>query len=225
MLRRLAFGLLFCAIAIPPLAMGQDACAQLGVDCSHPTTTQRPIDDGNSRSTRSDSRSERESAADSDTAEGYAYMKQASGSRAHFVAAENSFKAALENVTDYGPAQLGLCQLYGHHAERYEEALAACKIASRSRRFAHGRQTRKWITGTLMVELNLNLRRQSHAAEVEMWKKACVLTTDRSQPGSTVDPAADSSKFLADCAIWVKNLNAEVAKLDIEVKAYIKKNP
>src|SRR6185436_18672097 len=149
-------------IAIPPLAMGQDACTQLGVDCSHSSTRQRPPEDDNNRSTRSDSRSERASAADTYTAEGYAYMKQASASREHFNAAEKSFKAALENVTNYGRAELGLCQLYGHHAERYEEALAACKIASRSRGFAEGRQTRKWITGTLMVELNLNLRIQSH---------------------------------------------------------------
>jgi hypothetical protein len=218
MLRRLAFGILFSAFAIPPFAMGQGACAELGVNCSHSTTQQRPSDDGNNRSS-SGSRAERESAADSYTDAGYDHMKLAA-SPAHFFAAENSFRAALENVTDYGPAELGLCQLYGHHAERYEEALAACKIASRSRGFAHGRQTRKWITGTLMVELNLNRRLKAHAAGVQEWNKICVLTTDRSQNGSTVDPSANSSQFLAACATWTKNLDAELAKLNIEVSAY-----
>lgn len=33
---------LFIALLSPAPAHGQSACAQLGVDCSHPTTTQRP---------------------------------------------------------------------------------------------------------------------------------------------------------------------------------------
>lgn len=232
-MRRLSLALLVCAFAVPPFAAGQDACAQLGINCPHPITPQRPSDGDNSNKNnnssdnsaepergRNESRAERESSADTHTVTGYYFLNRASVGPNYFNMAESSFKTALMSVGGYGRAELGLCELYGHHAERYEEALAACQIASRAGGFANGRQVRKWIKGTLMVELNLRLRRQLNDKGHAQWASKCELTTTRSEDGSAVDPAADSAKFVADCARWGKTLAAENTKLNRDVEAY-----
>lgn len=232
-MRRLSLALLVCAFAVPPFAAGQDACAELGIKCPHPITPQRPSDGDNSNKNnnssnnsaepergRNKSRAERESSADTHTVTGYYFLNRASVGPNYFNMAESSFKTALMNVGGYGPAELGLCELYGHHAERYEEALAACQIASRAGGFANGRQVRKWIKGTLMAELSLRLRRQTYDKDYARWTSACGLTTAKSEDGSTVDPAADSGKFAADCDRWVKKLGAQNVKLSRDVDAY-----
>jgi hypothetical protein len=212
------------------LVHGQ-ACGELGVDCGHPSTQQRPSGDDNSGSSGSDNNNDDDGLDASDYAWNH-YSKgndsrnryEQSGSYLDFVAAQSEFQNALANVNGYGPAELGLCQLFAQ-AKEYVKAIAACQVALRSDDFAHGRKMKKWIRETLMPWIDLRQRRHQINDEFAQWKRICTWSTSPSSNGSTVDPSANITQFVAECAKWHARLLTQDTQFDKDEKTYKARHP
>ncbi len=134
--------------ALPVIAYGQSACAQLGVNCSHPTIQQTQPSSRPSPTT-----SPQQPAMTMLQRPRTQAMLRIGGTgradQAHFSEAYQQFQNAFANIAQYGPAELGLCRLY-ERSGAYGNAITACRIATESHRFAHGRAVKKWLENEMI---------------------------------------------------------------------------
>ncbi|HEY2393096.1 MAG TPA: tetratricopeptide repeat protein [Candidatus Angelobacter sp.] len=222
--------LLALVLGLSTRGYGQSACAQLGVNCSHPNIQQtqpssRPTPHYQPPPDNSDH-------ASSATDAGYAAYRRywSSGSQADFSEAYQQFQNAFANIPQYGPAELGLCQLYERSGD-YVKAIAACQIATESHRFAHGRDVKKWLLKEKIPFLTIDLHQEIYKGIVAEYDRKCGggetanqfnsgIVAAESEQGLTVDLRANTSQTVADCSKAAGDIVLRASTLNNEIDAW-----
>ena len=222
--------LLVLGLALAARARGQSACAQLGVNCSHPNVQQtqpssRPTPHYQPPPDSNDS-------ASSATDAGYAAYRRywSSGSQTDFNEAYQQFQNAFANIPQYGPAELGLCLLFERSGD-YGKAIAACQIATESHRFAHGRDVKKWLLKEMIPFLVIDLHQEEYKGVVAEYDRKCGggetanqfnngIVAAESEQGLVVDLRANASQTVADCSKAAGDILVRASALNNEIAAW-----
>lgn len=230
--------LLLSFLAGPVIARGQSACAQLGVNCTHPTTPQRPPGDNNKRggSVYEPQLSNKDQAWNL-TAEGgtAAWHYSQSGSLSDYQASYNLLMQALAKQPNYGAAEFQLCRLYWY-AKKWSDALTACNAS-----IQHGAGGKEYpqikvkFVKSEIPYLQLMHHRQEHDTAVAKYSAACGsggvatqfssafgITTGESEQGLPVDLSASVMQTVASCQQQAAALAVDAQAIDHEYAAYQK---
>ena len=227
--------LLALVLGLSTKGYGQSACAQLGVNCSHPNIQQtqpssRPTPHYQPQPDNNDH-------ASSATDAGYAAYRRywSSGSQADFNEAYQQFQNAFANIPQYGPAELGLCRLYERSGD-YGKAIAACQIATESHRFAHGRDVKKWLLKEMIPFLTIDLHQEEYKGAVAEYDRKCGggetanqfnngIVAAESEQGLAVDLRANASQTVADCSKAAGDIVVRASALNNEIAAWNARHP
>jgi hypothetical protein len=168
--------LLFLAVlmVVPAFAHGQSACAQLGVNCSHPSVQQVPSSSNNNYHESPPPPTKRDH-ADDYLDYGYNSLRKywRSGSLSDYQTAEDNFQEGLTYIPGYAPIEYGLCELEGR-AENFDDAIYTCQIAAQnSRQFAKGRAMKKWLLETRIPWLTLKSHEKAYNNLVKKFDADC----------------------------------------------------
>jgi hypothetical protein len=212
-----SFAAVFILFAMS-FAHGQSACADLGVDCRHPSTS------SGSGSGNSNSRQQEDSGPSNHEVSkewsdvGWEKYKTYKATRqsADFWEALRTLKKSVYYDEHMGPAYYGIVKLMMENNSHYYAAYWA-KIARKKAEFGNN------ATGSMRDWFKAQEIDNQFLSDQEDYEKECSVHTEAAGQGETVDPHSDVMKTLRDCQKRKAALDKDEAKRDKEVADYNKK--